>query len=174
MKKTWQRLVCVSLLSFTCACGDTEEMAQGTDLQLLNMAKSTVDMTWYKNSDASLARSSGSGHNEPFLATRYNAIAAAVLDANKKVDPSKLINGKFPEGSLIVKELRESDGTISKYAIMYKQAGHADEGGGWVWGYVRPNGNVAHAASEKGSICVGCHQNSSGSIDLTLMNAAFP
>ncbi len=147
---------------------DTEPLS--TDAQLYNMAIEPSGFTWYKNSATPLPKSNSSGHSEPLLRTRYNAVAATKLGTDGKV----MAGTTFPEGSLIVKELLNSDESISLYAILYKQSGNEDaDADGWVWGYIRPNGEVAISATEKGTGCRGCHSQN-GSIDFTLMNIAFP
>ncbi len=141
----------------------------GIDNQLLEMARQTTGFVWYKNSDAWLAKSSGSGHNYTSLRTRYNSTAATQLDGNGMV----AANATFPEGSLVVKEL--SNGTSAqRYAILYKQTNseHADDNG-WVWGYMNQDGNIAASAKEKGAICTSCHLQSDN-IDYMLMNKFFP
>lgn len=147
-----------------------KEEAKGTDRELYDMAKATNGFTWYKNSDAMLDKSSGSGHNYPFLRTRYNVLAASQLDADGKVKSG----ASFPDGSLIVKELHNSSHKNERYAILYKQSGHADaDAKGWVWGYINDDGTVAEAAANKGKACNGCH-NQADNIDYMLMNKYFP
>lgn len=146
-----------------------DEPAEGIDLELYNMAQETNGFVWYKNSDAWLDKSSGSGHNYSGLRTRYNTTAATQLDADGKV----MANASFPDGSFIVKEL--SNGTsVELYAMLYKMNGHefADDRG-WVWGYVFADGNVATTAEDKGAICTSCHLQSDN-IDYMLMNKFFP
>jgi len=148
----------------------TKEEATGTDKELLNLAQATTGFTWYKKSNILLAKSNASGHSEAFLKTRFNAVAAAKLDAG-----GKLVDGtSFPDGSLIVKELYKNESTLNRYAILYKKAGHPDaDAKGWVWGYVNADGSVAAAASQKGAGCAGCHSQS-GNIDYILMKKFFP
>ncbi len=140
------------------------------DAQLLDMARGTDGFVWYEGSTAQLPRSNGSGHAEPFLRTRYNALAATVLNTNLMVTSDTL----FPEGSLIVKELMTDASTIGTYAILYKQTNNPyADAGGWVWGYVRPNGEVRASAKDQGAVCRSCHTQA-GHIDQTLMNISFP
>ncbi len=153
----------------TSSCKKDEE-GDDTDKQLYDMAKSATGFTWYKNSDVLLGKSSGSGHSQPFLRTRYNSIAAAVLDTAGKVTEGTI----FPDGSLIVKELINSSNATEIYAILYKKAGHQHaDGKGWVWGYLNADGSVRTPASEKGNSCTGCHSQD-GNIDYMLMNKFFP
>jgi hypothetical protein len=147
-----------------------KEKAKGIDEQLFEMAKESNGFARYKNTDAFLEKSSGSAHNFPFLRTRFNSVAATMLDADKKVKSG----AEFPEGSLIVKDLHEKNKELALYAILYKnsKSAHADSRG-WVWGYVNADGTVRDASSKKGSGCISCHSQA-GSIDYTLMNKFFP
>ncbi|MCG9911055.1 MAG: cytochrome P460 family protein [Flavobacteriales bacterium] len=144
--------------------------AKGTDKELFDMATETGGFTWYKNSDILLDKSSGSGHPQPFLRTRYNAIAATQLDADGKVIPGSL----FPEGSLVVKELINNSSAVDRYAILYKNASsHDADANGWVWGYINADGIVAEPASNQGAACISCHLQDEH-IDYMLMNKYFP
>ena len=147
-----------------------DKPAAGIDKQLFDMAKETSGFSWYKNSTALLNKSAGSGHSEPFLRTRYNAIASAMIDTS-----GKIISGStFPDGSLIVKELYSNSSDIGRYAVLYKQANNADaDANGWVWGYINSDETVAEPASNKGSGCKGCHSQADN-IDYMLMNKYFP
>lgn len=146
-----------------------DEPAEGIDLELLSLAEATTGFTWYKNSDAWLPKSSGSGHNYTSLRTRYNTTAATQLDGNGKV----MANASFPDGSLVVKEL-SSGSSVERYAILYKMAGHEyADANGWVWGYVNADGTVATTAEDKGAICTSCHLQQDN-IDYMLMNKFFP
>ncbi|MCB0755601.1 MAG: cytochrome P460 family protein [Flavobacteriales bacterium] len=159
----------LAIVAITLQACKKDEPAEGIDLELLNMSQETSGFTWYKNSDAWLPKSAGSGHNYTSLRTRYNTTAATQLDGDGKV----LANASFPDGSLVVKEL--SSGTsVERYAILYKMSNneHADANG-WVWGYVNSDGTVATTAEDKGAICTGCHLQSDN-IDYMLMNKFFP
>lgn len=151
------------------SCKKSDE-AEGIDKQLLDMAQSSAGFTWYKNSDALLDKSAGSGHNYPFLRTRFNQIASAMLDSNGKIMDSIT----FPEGSFIVKELFSDGSTLARYAILYKQSNSAyADAKGWIWGYINADGSVAVTAEEKGQQCISCHMQD-GNIDYMLMNKYFP
>jgi hypothetical protein len=140
------------------------------DREMLDMAKSTAGFTWYKFSSANLPKSSGSGHPQPLLRTRFNATAANHLDSLGKVIPGT----QFTSGSLIVKELLGSGGGLERYAILYKNPGHefADDKG-WIWGYVDANGKIAEPAANKGAACISCHTQQVN-IDYMLMNKFYP
>jgi hypothetical protein len=153
----------------TNACKN-ENQAIGTDQELYEMAQTTQGFRWYKNSTSLLSKSSGSGHSNPFLRTRYNAIAASKLDSTGKIQTG----ATFPEGALIVKELYDNSTSLGRYAMLYKKSTHSDADAlGWVWGYINSDGSVAESASKKGSACISCHSQTDN-IDYMLMNAYFP
>ena len=146
-----------------------KEPAAGIDLELYNMSKTTDGFIWYKNTDALLPKSAGSGHSQPYLRTRYNTVAATKLAAGGAIQAG----ATFPEGSLIVKELYSNPTTLARYAILYKQSSNTNaDAKGWVWGYINADGTVAEPASSKGSGCISCHSQADN-IDYMLMNKYF-
>lgn len=162
-------MLAILSISILQSCKKKDEISE-TDKQLYEMAKSTTGFTWYKNSGNLLNKSSGSGHSKPLLRTRYNSIAATMLDSTGKI----LSGAGFPEGSLIVKELYDNSTTLGRYAILYKKAGSIEaDAKGWVWGYIDADGSVAAPASDKGSACISCHSQTDN-IDYMLMNKYFP
>ena len=144
--------------------------AFGIDLELYEFAKESEGFVWFANSNAYLEKSSGSGHSNPKLRTRFNTIAQKNLDANYRVKP----NSKFDEGAVIVKELYDKSQDLERYAILFKDSSNEfADAQGWVWGYIDADGKVAETAKNQGKACIGCHQQS-GSIDYVLMNKFFP
>lgn len=160
-------LFCLSLFFVSCK---NEKVPNELDISLYNMSVKTTGFTWFKLSDMNLDKSSGSGHNFPFLRTRFNDIASTQLDVNGKVNDGIV----FPEGSLIVKELINEDLEIERYAILYKESSnnYADANG-WVWGYINSDKTIESSALDKGASCISCHQQA-GNIDQVLMNKFFP
>jgi hypothetical protein len=151
------------------SCKKNKE-AEGIDKQMLDMAQNDGGYTWYKHSSALLNKSSGSGHNYPYLKTRYNGTAATMLDTNGMIMDSV----EFPEGSFIVKDLYSDASTLGRYAMLYKQSNNSSaDANGWVWGYIDADGNVAVSAEDKGKQCISCHSQE-GNIDYMLMNKFFP
>jgi hypothetical protein len=147
-----------------------EKEAEGIDKEMFDMAVLTSGFTWYKNSDNFLAKSTGSGHPETFLRTRFNTIASQNLDSLGKV----IEGSTFAEGSMIVKELHNGENNLNRYAILYKKSGNPNaDAKGWVWGYINTNATVAEPAANKGSACISCHLQQ-GNIDYMLMNLYFP
>lgn len=167
MKINSALIISFTLLILSCK---KDKTLDGIDLELFKMAKETSGFTWYKNSDQLLPKSSGSGHNFPRLRTRFNTIAATQLDGAGKIESTAL----FPEGSLIVKELINDDGSLGRYAILFKAANDENaDANGWVWGYINEDQTIASSAKEKGASCISCHQQA-GNVDYMLMNTFFP
>ncbi len=173
MKRTFKTillfntLLCCILIFNSCKKG---KIISGIDKELFEKANSTNDFTWFKKSSALLKKSSGSGHPQPFLRTRFNSIASSQLDSTGKI----LTNAVFPDGSLIVKELYSDTSKIDRYAILYKNSKSSDaDSKGWVWGYINADETVAVAASKKGASCINCHSQTEN-IDYMLMNKYFP
>ena len=173
MKKKLWSLGFVGLLGILMvveSCKHDPIITDNIDEELYNMAKDTNGFTWFKFSDIGLPKSSGTGHSEPLLRTRYNDIATMYLDSNGLVIPGT----QFPNGSLIVKELLSNSGGILRYAVLYKDSDNINaDPNGWVWGYIDTDGTVAVTARDKGQVCIGCHTQSDN-IDYGLMNKYFP
>lgn len=147
-----------------------DKTASDSDKELFDLATGASSFVWFKNSPNLLAKSSGSGHPQAFLRTRFNQIAATQLDTNGKI----LANAQFPEGSLIVKELYSTVSNLDRYAILYKKSSSpVADANGWVWGYINANGTVAVSADQKGTSCINCHTQANN-IDYLLMNKFFP
>lgn len=137
-----------------------------TDAQVSALARATTGWTYYKNRPDTLMRSSGSGHAEARVRTRFNATAATQLDAGGKVRAGAV----FPDSSLIVKELIIGS-ALNRYAVMMKMSGSANAAGGWLWAYYAPDGSPQIPITSRGTSCVGCH---SSGIDHTRMNDSHP
>lgn len=138
-----------------------------TDASLSALARAGSGWTYYRNRPDTLLRSTGSGHTEARLRTRYNARAAALLDANGKVRAG----ASFPDSALIVKELIIG-ATLSRYAVMFKLRGSSNaDAGGWLWAYFAPDGSTQIGIAGRGASCTGCHRSG---IDFTRMNDSHP
>ena len=71
---------------------------------------------------------------------------------------------KFPDGSLVVKDIYSSDKKeIVGYSVMKKDSKHADQAEGWLWAeFSTSTGSYFNISiTEKGSRCLGCHNNAS-------------
>jgi hypothetical protein len=141
-----------------------------TDQLIYEKALDLSTFTWYKNSDTLFNKSPLSGHAQAFSRTRYNTIAAKSLNADHKVIDGAI----FEEDALIVKELIDANNNLVLYAIQYKKKDHASaDEKGWLWAYIKANGEVDISTDKKGVNCTNCHSQT-GNIDLTLMNVAHP
>ncbi len=171
MKKTISILsiiICLLALIFTSCKYDNIEGRFETEI--FNKAKSTDGYVWFKYSNISLQKSSGSGHEQPLLKTRFNAIAANQLDSIGKIKTGTV----FPEGSMIVKELLDGNGKLQVYAVLYKKSTHPSaDVKGWVWGYYNEDGTVRISSKLKGKDCNTCHSQA-GNEDYMLMNKFYP
>lgn len=161
----------VAVILITVSCKhEPEKLADGIDAELLETAKNTSGFVWFKNSNVLLPKSSGSGHPQALLRTRYNAVAQMQLDSSGKIKT----NATFTEGAIIVKELYSDANTLARYAILYKKSNNPNaDANGWVWGYVNANGTVAESSANKGAACIGCHSQANH-IDYMLMNKYYP
>jgi len=165
-------LPCTVALIASCTNNSTDGITAAalTDTNIFNTAQQSSGYIWYKKSDTYLTRSAKSGHSEPFQRTRLDATAATQLDAVGKVKNGAV----FPEGSTIVKELVNSDRSLSGYAVLIKRKSDPNaDASGWVWGQVTAAGNVRNSVSNKGGACIDCH-SIAGNIDRTLMNVSNP
>jgi len=156
-----------AFLFFACT---KDQVHENVDQLLYEMALDSEGYQWFQFNDSLYEKSTGSGHNWPFLKTRYNSIAQSQLNSQGNIQS----NASFPEGSVVVKELFADSSTIGRYALLWKNSNHkyADQNG-WVWGYVNGDGTVAIPASQKGGSCISCHSQSEN-IDYMLMNKYFP
>ncbi|MES2621312.1 MAG: hypothetical protein V4615_10715 [Bacteroidota bacterium] len=127
------------------------------DKALFNKSKDATGFTYYKNDITVLPSSSGSPHNS-FFRVRFNAAAQAALTDNGKLP----VGNSFPDGSLIVKELYDSQsGNLALLAA------------GWLWAEFKPDGKAAYSTSKKGEGCISCH-NLSGNRDYARLFELFP
>lgn len=165
-------LFAAALALNACKKDEKKPAADTTDRDLSALARATTGFTWFGHDAALRPKSSGSGHGEAFLRTRYDATAATQLDhATGRVRAGAV----FGTGSLIVKELHQTaTGGISQYAVMQRNPTNPNAApNGWVWAEFNPDGSVSLSSASKGSGCTGCH-GQAGHVDATLMNKFFP
>jgi len=86
---------------------------------------------------------------------RFNAIAASVLDNTGELPT----NGRFPVGSILVKESYLNN-TLSGLVVIKKAPTDANASNGWLWGFYSLDGVATISIEEKGSQCVNCHSSS--------------
>ena len=109
----------IAVLFFMLCAGllmQCKKEATGLDKELLDRSKATTGFTYYKNDNTIKASSPQSAHNA-FFRVRFNAIAQAALTDNGKLP----VDSVFPEGSLIVKELYDTqNGALKILAVSEK------------------------------------------------------
>lgn len=148
-------IVLVQCKSDMTGSNNAEPATAISDQELYDQSITTSGFTYYKNSDAYLASSPESAHNQ-FHRVRFNATAQAALTDNGKLPEGE----SFPEGSLIVKELHANqDGTgMNGIAIMIKRSNDPNAAeNGWVWAEYFKSANDGFSVSTKGASCNGCH-----------------
>jgi len=134
-----------------------EEPATGPDLDLYNEATASSGFTFYQDNPAILTSSNPSAHND-FMRVKFNAIAQGALGLDGRLP----VGASFPNGSLIVKELYDTQGgSISLYAVMKKDSMNSNAGANWLWAEYYPNASVLNSVTESGSGCIGCHSTNS-------------
>jgi len=128
-----------------------------TEADLFRISNYDSTFYWYLNSNERRLSANASAHS-PWMRVRFNEIAATVLSDSGRLP----VNGFFPRGSLIVKELFEGENDTLRYlAVMYKDSLHPQQAYGWVWGEYEINGTPLITLNSKGSICTSCHLTNS-------------
>ena len=149
------RIISISAVLFFLACtkkvGINPELAY-KDYSLLDSCKNQAAFTYYKNDPNTIYPGNSGAHGTFKL--KFNKTAFAALTDNGKLP----INTKFPERSMVVKEV-VSGNNLNFYAFMYKYKGS------WLWGEVKPNGEVLYSVEKDPSLCINCHQQT-GNRDL--------
>ena len=122
------------------------------DQDLKTEATDTKNHTFYKNGE--FLTSTVSAHKSAPIKIHFNDIASKALVNGKIPDFTK-----FPDGSLIVKDIyNSSKKDIIGYSIMKKDSKHENQAEGWLW--VEYSIGVQYydvSASEKGRRCLTCH-----------------
>ena len=69
---------------------------------------------------------------------------------------------RFPNGSVIFKEVRTSGGATTIYTVMYKDGDNPLAASGWLWAEYTPTGSVVYSISNRGVACTACHSFEQG------------
>lgn len=77
---------------------------------------------------------------------------------------------KFPLGSIVVKENYSDDEKLMAITVMYRAKGYDPDHNDWYWVKYNPDGSVAKAPPEMGSMslagkvkgCIMCHEGADG------------
>lgn len=174
--RRYRRLVLPELfalvsLAFSVSCGNNRSSmtapspqaggAISSDAGLFALVTQTQPFgtyTAFPNLDANTAGMlNGTGPHVPTVRVRINAQAAGALQNGRL--PS---SARFPDGSVIFKEIITSGGDANLYAVMFKDRDNPLAGNGWLWAEYRPNGSTAFSVTSRGNACTGCHSLSDG------------
>lgn len=161
MKKPTLVIFSAGVLALAIACKkdvapiSNPEPEEISDANLYEAVKSASGFTYYRNNDSIKASSKETAHG-PWFRVRFNSIANAALTDNGKLPAGK----EFPEGSIVVKELFETQqGGLKYLAVMQKNKNHSKANAGWLWNEYEADGKVYYSINLKGDGCVGCHSN---------------
>lgn len=114
--------------------------------------------TLFPNADAvTKGTLNGSEAHQPLVRVSINAKALSALQGGKL--PA---GAKFPDGSVIVKEIRNTSGVTTEMTVIYKDSGNALAGNGWLWADFSPTGSVGYSFTGRGSECTSCHSRERG------------
>jgi hypothetical protein len=159
---TKRNFLFIPLFSFLAIAGCTKDRTPaGIDAELFSKAQRKEGFAYYNFSTEFLVSTKVGGHKSTYFRTKYNTLAATILDSTGIAIP-----GSFsPEGSMIVNEMSSIKGEPEKYAIMFKDknSDYADENG-WVWSYLNADNTIIEPASRKGVSCISCHSSGNSTL----------
>jgi hypothetical protein len=128
-----------------------------SDRALYDSCQNVSAFMYYKNDPAAVYSGVHGPHGAFKL--RFNKTAYAALTDNGKLPVGK----KFPDGSLIVKDIQSN----GQYALMYKK------NSSWLWAEINADGSVAFSTTkEPTATCISCHSQS-GQRDLAVSFAFY-
>ena len=159
---TKRNFLFIPLFSFIVIAGCTKDRTPaGIDAELFSKAQRKEGFAYYNFSTEFLASTKVGGHKSTYFRTKYNSLAATILDSTGIAFPGSF----FPEGSMIVNEMSSIKGEPEKYAIMFKDknSDYADEKG-WVWSYANADNTIIEPASRKGISCISCHSSDNSTL----------
>ena len=99
----------------------------------------------------------GSTAHRPMVRVSLNPTAAGALQ-NGKLPPG----ARFPNGSVIFKDVRTSGGATTVYTVMYKDVTNPLASNGWLWAEYSQTGSVVYSITNRGGACTGCHSLEQG------------
>jgi hypothetical protein len=125
---------------------------------LISQTEPFSGYTLFPNADAVTSGTlNGSTAHQPMVRVSINARALSALQNGKL--PA---GAKFPDGSVILKEVRNSNGATFEMTVMYKDSANSSAGNGWLWAAFSPTGNVAYSIAGRGNECTSCHSRERG------------
>jgi len=126
--------------------------------QLVTQAEPFGGYALFPNAEAvTRGTLNGSDAHQPMVRVSLNAKAMSALQNGKL--PS---GTRFPNGSVVFKEIRSSGGSTMVYTVLYKDSTNTAAGQGWLWAEFNPNGSVAYSITNRGSACTSCHSREQG------------
>ncbi|HEY1039173.1 MAG TPA: hypothetical protein VGF30_07195 [Bacteroidia bacterium] len=147
-------LVLFAAIGFYACTKDVGMLPQAATLSdslLFSMASKTTNQYCYKaanNVDSAWVSIAGSDHPSEKFVLRINKKAKDAMTDNGKL-PN---NGVYPDSSLLVKKFYSTfPGTVSQYAVMFK------DNGSWRWAKYGANGEVLQSFKASSSNCTNCH-----------------
>jgi hypothetical protein len=144
-------LVIVFIGCFSCVYDDLSVSNKSESDSLLLVTLNENGYSYFQGGKT-LSPAAASPHGDYKL--RFNETASSALDASGKLP----LNGTFPEGSVIVKEVY-SGNVINVLAVMKKSSGDVNAAKGWIWAELTPTGEVYFSVKQRGSGCVSCHSD---------------
>lgn len=142
--------LCFFILFKSCTYHDLSDstVENETDASLFDELNEN-GYTYYQNGNI-LSPASQSPHGSFKL--RFNATALSALSNDGEIAP----NGRFPNGSVIVKEVYVNS-VLHILAVIKKMPTDANAGNGWLWAEYHINGDPAYSIQSKGEGCINCH-----------------
>ena len=160
----------LAILALVAGCGGASSSPSGpspaaatsADGALFGRITQSDPLTAYTNfpdaEEFTVGRLNGSEAHRPVIRVRLNATARAALSSGRLSAGTQ-----FPDGSIVVKELRPSATTEpTLYAVMVKDSGNPKAGNGWLWAEYGVTGSVTYSVDDGGRACTSCHRREQG------------
>jgi hypothetical protein len=153
------------LMSFSCqrasepSSPPDPQMVSSDDqlFALVNRGRTSPGFDLFPHVDSVVAGSlNGSSAHQPMVRVGLNLAALKALPDGRATEGLS-----FPDGSIILKEIRMNGGT-SLFAVLYKERDNPLSSGGWLWAEYKPDGTVVFSIQNKGIGCIDCHSREQG------------
>ena len=139
----------------------SQSSAISSDAALYTLITQTEPFSAYSlfpNADAITSGTlNGSTAHQPLVRVSINAKALSALQNGKL--PA---GAKFPDGSVVLKEIRNSSGVTTEMTVIYKDSANPLAGNGWLWAAFSPGGGVGYSITGRGNECTSCHSRERG------------
>lgn len=148
----------------TSACGDNDSSPTPTptttinsDADLFNLVTQREPFRSYAPFPRFEGMAPAAGPHRTMVRVSLNQRAMGALQNGRL--PA---NTRFPDGSVVFKEVMNDAGVVQSYAVMYKASSDARAGNGWLWADFSPTGTVGYPIANRGAMCTGCHLDAQG------------